>query len=243
MSEMTPFSPLELMDLQANALFTHDANGRMVTKAQPWDGTAAAPKFYLGRTTNGKVMTRFRHDVSASIIDKLEALLKNETPALAFDEMPVCKNQYLEILGETNCWGGPCWLVPAHAAQEKQDASEPAPVFITRHNINTFSVKGFEWLLDEIDVAEPCAGVIIEGRLVSLCRSVRRTPAAHEAGLETTPEFRGKGYAGMCVKSWAAAVKNLGALPFYSTSWNNGNSQKVAEKLGFYYVGNNFSIG
>ena len=30
---------------------------------------------------------------------------------------------------------------------------------------------------------------------MSVCRSVRITPAAHEAGVETLPEFRGKGYA------------------------------------------------
>ena len=65
---------------------------------------------------------------------------------------------------------------------------------------------------------------------MSVCRSVRITPAAHEAGVETLPAFRGRGYAPDVVAGWARVVQSLGAMPFYSTSWENTASQAVAKK-------------
>ena len=144
---------------------------------------------------------------------------------------------------------GPCFLVPSPSGSEKlyqktqaQGFPETVPVLITPRNIKDFSLEGFEWLLDEIHVVEPCVGIIYEGRLVSQCRSVRRSPCVHEAGLETLPYFRGRNYASLVTLGWAAAVRDLGAAPIYSTSWNNLNSQRVARKLDLYYFGNSFSI-
>jgi RimJ/RimL family protein N-acetyltransferase len=70
-----------------------------------------------------------------------------------------------------------------------------------------------------------------EGRAVSVCRSVRITPAAHEAGVETLPRFRGRGYAPDVTAGWARLVRSAGAEPLYSTSWENNASRAVAKKL------------
>ena len=237
------------MNLEANALFTYDSRGRMLMLDQPWDRTVPAPFFFLGRTIDGKTILRFKHDLGDDKIEKLQYLCVDEIRAVSFDDMPKHKDKYIEIFGKDEFSAGPCFLVPPSSENKPLYSktwapgnSELVPVLITRQNINDFSLRGFEWLLDEIDVAEPCAGLIVEGRLVSQCRSVRISPTAHEAGLETLPDFRGHGYAAKVTLAWAAAVRDLGALPFYSTSWKNINSQKVARKLGLYYFGNNFSI-
>ena len=70
-----------------------------------------------------------------------------------------------------------------------------------------------------------------EGRAVSVCGSVRITPDAHEAGVETSADARGHGFSVAAVAAWARAVRKLGAEPLYSTSWDNAASRAVARKL------------
>jgi hypothetical protein len=229
--------PLELMILQEQSYFTHDQNGRILLADEPWDGTRPGPRFYLGRTIDGKIIRKYRHDLPDKIVDELERVSRDEIAALEFDDYPKNRDEYLKILETTDFNAGPCWLVPP-----APEPSETATVLVTRNNIRDFSVQGFEWLLDEIDVAEPCAGIIVEGRLVSQCRSIRRSPGSHEAGLETLPEFRGRGFAGIVTLAWARAVRDLRALPIYSTSWTNSNSRQVAKKLRLYHYGNIFSV-
>lgn len=50
--------------------------------------------------------------------------------------------------------------------------------------------------------------------------------------MDTVSSHRGKGYALKAVAAWAIAVRAEGRIPFYSTSWDNQSSQRVAEKLG-----------
>jgi predicted GNAT family acetyltransferase len=71
---------------------------------------------------------------------------------------------------------------------------------------------------------------------------VRITPLAHEAGVETVPLFRGRGYARAVVAAWSAAVRALGAEPLYSTTWQNMASRAVARALGLVAVGRDLHI-
>ncbi len=84
--------------------------------------------------------------------------------------------------------------------------------------------------------------VIIEGRAVSLCTSVNASDAAHCAGVETLPDYRGRGFAARAVASWADAVRIGGAEPFYTTTFDNIASQGVATRLGLHVVASEFSI-
>ena len=60
--------------------------------------------------------------------------------------------------------------------------------------------------------------------------------------METLPAYRRKGYAANAVAGWASAVRQMGAMPFYSTSWENIASQNVAARLGLRMIGADFSI-
>jgi RimJ/RimL family protein N-acetyltransferase len=131
---------------------------------------------------------------------------------------------------------GPCFLVPEEVAPKVR------VVRIIKENVSDFTLDGFEWLAEEIDYVQPCVALVDEGRIASVCRSVRLTPEAHEAGLETLEAFRGRGYAAEVVAGWAAAVRGIGVLPLYSTSWENLASQRVARKAGLIFYGVNFTI-
>ncbi|MXY71814.1 MAG: GNAT family N-acetyltransferase, partial [Dehalococcoidia bacterium] len=76
----------------------------------------------------------------------------------------------------------------------------------------------------------------------SVCGSVRITPEAHEAGVETSANARGRGFAVAVVAAWAQAVRALGAEPLYSTSWDNAASQAVASKLGLIPYASTFHM-
>ena len=77
---------------------------------------------------------------------------------------------------------------------------------------------------------------------MSICRSVRASARAHEAGVETLAGYRRCGYATSVVTAWAIAVRALNLIPLYSTSWNNVASQGVARRLGLVQYGVDYHV-
>lgn len=112
---------------------------------------------------------------------------------------------------------------------------------ITKNNEEMLQ-GGFEKLIEELPAWQPLIALFEQNRAVSVCRSVRITPEAHEAGVETLPDFRGKGYAKEVTAEWARRVQATGAVPLYSTSWENTASQAVARKLELQCYGTDFHI-
>ena len=79
----------------------------------------------------------------------------------------------------------------------------------------------------------PLFGVVIEGRLLSLAHSSRRTPEACELGITTLPAARRKGYALAATILWAAAVNQEGLVPIYSALVKNAASLNLANAAGY----------
>jgi hypothetical protein len=98
-----------------------------------------------------------------------------------------------------------------------------------------------DWLPD-VSPDSPMAASLQDGDAVSVCCSVRRTPRAHEAGVETHAGFRRRGFAPPAVGLWAEAVRAMGLLPLYSTSWKNEASRGVARKLGLAHFGSDLHL-
>ncbi|MGG4106341.1 kasugamycin N-acetyltransferase AAC(2')-IIb [Paenibacillus lautus] len=226
-----------LMELHVQAMFTHDRDMRIRTINEPWPGEEPAPRFFLGRTIDGSAICRFRHDVPERIAGQLKALVEDE-PIVNEEIQTKPKHfaAYMNLLHTEHYTSGPCYRIPDKTTPAKQT------VWITRENMNEYSLTGFEWLITEIDYGQPCVALVHENRLVSVCRSVRITEGAHEAGLETLEEFRGRGYAAAVVAGWAIEVRKVGELPLYSTLWENNASRRVASKLALSYYGVNFTI-
>lgn len=226
-----------LMELHVRAMFTHDGNMRIRAINEPWPGEELAPRFFMGRTIDGSSICRFRHDVPERIAGQLRALVEDE-PIVTEEVQTRPKHfaAYMNLLRAEHYTSGPCYRILDQTPQAKPT------VRINPENIREYSLTGFEWLPTETDYDQPCVGLIHENRVVSVCRSVRITERAHEAGLETLEEFRGRGYATAVVAGWAKEVQKMGALALYSTLWENRSSRRVANKSGLSYYGINFTI-
>ena len=224
----------ELMRLHVGALFTHNAAGRMLRVNTP-DGADAA-RFFLGRTIDGSVI-HFRHDVDNETQIALEAAA-NDDPVRALDS-PADSSRYEAILSRTapiaDTWVGPAFCFP-------NDLSEPGDTIrVTDANAHVLRPLLEPWIPD-VRIGQPLFATVVDGQAVSVCCSVRETSAAHEVGVETVPSFRGRGYAARVVASWARALRDMGLVPLYSTSWTNEASRAVARKLGLIQFGSDLHI-
>jgi RimJ/RimL family protein N-acetyltransferase len=131
---------------------------------------------------------------------------------------------------------GPCYVFP-----EAITSSPSGVVAITKENADILRADFEDWLADVKDDV-PFTAVVREGRVLSVCYSARVTSAAHEAGVETLREFRGRGLASDACVGWAYLVQKLGCRPLYSTSYDNIASQNVARKMGLRRYGATFHV-
>jgi hypothetical protein len=221
------------MRLHVDALFTHDKRGRMLTVNEP--NGARAPRFFIGATSEG-CLWRFRDDLDDEAIRALEAIASAE----AATEAPLDATRYVSILERfapiQTTSSGPAFSFPRELARAAE-----AVVQITDENSRLLRPHLEPWLPD-VGTGQPLFAYIVDGHAVSVCCSVRKTPEAHEAGVETAPDFRRRGYAVHVVAAWARAVRAADRIPLYSTSWTNTASRAVAAKLGLEEFGSDLHI-
>ena len=229
-------SPLVLMHQRLEAHYSRDERGR-ITSINQWDG-GTAPRFYLGRTPAGNLW-RFRADLPDALVAELQALCAEEPVVDELTRPLKHHDTYIRLLASHApirlVWAGPAYWFAADITPRIQ------PVMI--HEANADLLRGGleEWLPD-VPHRQPFLAIIEDGQAVSLCASVRITDNAHEAGVETLPAYRRRGHAVNVVAGWARAVRQKGALPFYSTSWDNVASQNVATRLGLPLLGIDYHI-
>ena len=226
----------ELMRLHVEALFEHDAEGRLVRGNEP--SGAPAPRFFAGRTANGCVL-RYRQDVDSGLRAALQDAFAAEDPRQYDLDSPTDLSRYEAILGRAapvqRTWAGPVFRFPP----ELRATTGVVPV--TEQNAQLLQPHLEDWLPD-VHPGRPMFVVTVNGHAAAVCCSVRETSMAHEAGVDTAPPFRGRGYAARVVTAWAKAVRDAGLVPLYSTSWQNAASQAVARKLGLIRFGSDFHI-
>lgn len=231
------------MEIHINTLFQCDPAGRLrcVNEPGPEGAPPPAPRFYLGRTSEGNSW-RFRYDLPAEMVAQLELLCQSEPVTADFQALPQNYAAIKTLLASQSPveseYRGPAYWVP-----ETVTAS-PAALLLGEATI-AVAQPHFPWLTsaDPYYAMGPVAAVMVDGRAVSLCFCSRTPGLATEAGLETAAGYRGKGYAGAAVATWAAAVRQRGCRPLYSTSWDNLASQRVATKLGLICYGEDWSLG
>jgi len=79
----------------------------------------------------------------------------------------------------------------------------------------------------------PLIGVVVEGHLLCVAHSSRRTSEAYELGIDTLPAARRKGYALAATVLWADAVTQEGLVPLYSALIENEASLRLAAAAGY----------
>jgi RimJ/RimL family protein N-acetyltransferase len=229
----------ELTNIHIRALFTHDAESRLLFVNEPDNAVTPAPRLFLSRTRAGNAW-RFRADLPEKLCDELAALCADEPPVNAeFNDPPRHLETYVRLLEKH----APVQEVSNGLAYKftKYQMPSKRPLTVTENNAAVLE-GGFEKLIEELPTWQPFVALIEENRAVSVCRSARVTAEAHEAGVETLPDFRGKGYAKDVVAEWARLVLAVGAIPLYSTARENNASQAVARKLQLKCYGTDFQV-
>jgi RimJ/RimL family protein N-acetyltransferase len=202
---------------------------------------AVAPRFFLGQTPLG-IVVRFRHDLAATSRRALENALTLAELAATTAQMdrPLDPTPFERILSEDApiqhtsvglAFRFPPALPPVLGARILRDATDAALL----HPLLA------AWAPD-IQSSSPLVAFVVDGQAVAVCGSVRITPRAHEAGLETAVPFRGRGYGKAVVAAWSMAVRALGVEPLYSTTWQNDASRAVARALGLVSIGRDLHI-
>ena len=129
-------------------------------------------------------------------------------------------------------------MTTEHAAIQKTEVPATADSLQT-----DFSALGVEaGMVPELDDCQPYLAVIEDSQAVSICRSVRLSSRAHEAGVDTLEDYRRRGHATSAVVAWALAVRALNLIPLYSTSWDNVASQGVVQRLGLVQYGVDYHV-
>ena len=236
---MADISDLQLLQLQVEALFTHDAHGRILRVNEP-DGDPA-PRFFLARSKDGNLW-RCRDDVSAATTRELEDLAATEPVGDDVRAAPRNLHAFLSAL-EVDHTTVAVGSGPAYRFR----AELPQPANVTRiARPDVYLLRPMSWNLEEtarrFERYEPFIAVVEDGVAVALCHSARLTERAAEAGVETLEAYRGRGYASAVVAAWAHAIRASGRIPLYSTSWDNHASQAVARRLGLVQYGVDLSI-
>lgn len=224
------------MRMHVDALFTHDANGRMLRVNEARG--AIAPRIFVGRTAGGYVL-RARADVAEETLAAVGALMVREPSNRPIAPRPRCGDAIIALLASEapvqRVWSGPAYCIDADVLPEAPDA-----VHIVNENADV--LRSFPDWVDEVHERQPFIVAVEENIAISLCCSVRITAAAHAAGVETLPAARRKGMASQAIAAWARAVVALGAAALYSTSWDNVASQAVARRLGMPMLGVDFHV-
>jgi RimJ/RimL family protein N-acetyltransferase len=227
--------PPALLAQRLDALY-ETSDGR-ITRTNEWAGRPA-PRFHLMLTASGP-MVRFGRDVPTDVARQLEALANPEAWDPSAEGPPPSLDHYVEVLAAhapiERVWSGPAFAAP-------RDIAPVAPVLeIDAANVRLLR-SGFDDWTPDAPYRRPFLAVVYDARAVSICASVRISPTVHCAGVETHLDHRRRGHALAAVSGWACAVQALGATPFYSTSWDNQASRRVAARLGFQRAAHDLHI-
>jgi len=100
----------------------------------------------------------------------------------------------------------------------------------------------FGYTYKHLDRLQPCLAKVIDNKAVAICRTVRRSSLGLEGGVDTTLEYRKRGFGAQTVASWATKVWSLGFIPCYSTQWENKASLALARKLGMIQYATDINV-
>ncbi len=216
-----------------------DAAGRLVGENLPEDpDDQNAPSLYACLGAD-RLVYAFRHDVSPERVEHATAVLEALSDALF--ESPEQLADAAEALAAT--WGdgaartsGPIYRVPRGLPQD------PDVVLLDAARRHTLA-DSFPHTRRHLLALVPCAARLVDGKAVSICRTIRRSRFALEAGVDTLEAHRGRGTGAAVVAAWAEQAWREGRVPCYSTEWTNGASMALAHRLHMIPVGAEFTIG
>ncbi len=222
---MIEWIPKELLRLHMDCMFTYE-KGRMVYVNEPWGCTAPAPLLMVGHTTEDDILYRFGKYADMGFIKKAESLLNSGIWDISI---------YQKELGIQKSSQELCLYTRSIAVDSTHCR------LLTKEDGELLETT-FKEGAEEISTAQPYVGYFCDGKIVSICRSVRKGHG-HEAGIETLPEYCRRGYAQAVLKYWTMAVRQQGCVPLYSADVINTASLQLARKSQYIMYASAFMLG
>ena len=231
-------SDRQLMKIHVEVLFTQDENGCLQRINEPTGAAEPVPRFFFGCTNEGSIC-KFRCDLPDNVIAQLKEAAAAEPMPVGSKKIPKSHSRFKDILQNhapiERVWIGPAYRFPEHIALPTN------AIQLSCKNAGLLN-GDFTEMVSELNSSQPYLAIIEDSRVVSICRSVRLSSHAHEAGVDTLVGYRRRGYATSVVAAWALAVRALNRIPLYSTSWDNVASQGVARRLGLVQYGVDYHV-
>lgn len=209
-----------LTEIEIEATYVLDEKGRFAGDQ--------ASRFALWKTREGNV-SRFRDDQPDELIEEIQALVEQEPVTSDLRAGLVLQEEFERALTRWAPVEGVSRGLGYRYPEEL--GSYPSAIGVDRSNVH-LGAETLPWLLEEVDEWQPCLAVVDDGKLVSVCQSVRISESAHVAGVQTVEGYRRRGYATAVSVQWGKAVRGLGLEPIYSTALENEASQGVARRAG-----------
>ncbi len=218
---------LQQLDQLLGAMFRQDARGRLV---------GDAPHLHILRTADA-VLCRVHVTMPDPVAVRLQTLaaVPRGRPRKWAEDYAAYLSLVEPFVTVTAIRAGPLYGFP----DELPHISDC--VAVDASNLDLLKACLDEWI-EYAEGGSPMMAALVKGRAVSVCTSVRASGAAHCAGVETSPVYRGQGLAPRVVAAWAKLVRTGDAKPFYATTFDNLASQTVARRLGLNLIGSEFSI-
>jgi len=211
----------ELIRIQLRTLFRMNSAAELVATNEPRENQP--PRIFIGRG-GGETIIHARAGLNPRVLwDCMACADDAAIRAAVAAHAPV-----------TNEYRGPAFLLPPQPPTHDETL---VPVTSRTRLHSSLVARG--WKTDE---PEPYLGVVLDDCVVSVCYSARSSSEAAEAGVETAPEYRGRGLAVRAVGAWAAAVQATGRLALYSTEWANEGSRRVAAGLAAWEYGEDWHL-
>jgi hypothetical protein len=219
-----------LAHLRVDALFTRDAQGDLVTinELEPDPLPDPAPRIYLGVTAGG-IVRAWRNDVPPEIRAAINRVCDDQPAGL--ENLAVLVAQLEQTLARHDSGHTPRKIRTGPAYAFPESLPGPAGVIRMQPGQEALLAQTFPFTATWLREIWPCYAVLDGGRAAAICDSARRTAHVAEAGVDTLPECRGRGYAALVTAAWANAIRAAGITPVYSTSDDNHASQAVARKM------------
>ena len=230
-------------DLHLSTCFVLNDAGRIISTREFQFN--AGPLFTIVRGAASRVWA-VRADVPPDIANELDLLAQEEPTTENLRAAPIHADRYISLLrnhfdsselreSKRRESDGPAFDFP-ELVVEPDDV-----IFINDERLLEHNFRG--WVPGEIEGGSgPLLAILQDGQPVSICFCARRRDTAAEAGVETAPAYRGKGFAARVTLAWARAIRDSGRIPLYSTSWTNHASLGVARKLKLHAYASSWSL-
>ncbi len=239
---------MELLALQADALFTRDARGRLVAENAP--GGSPAPDLYIAAGAGGN-RCWFGRDVSDDAAAAVAAL---HAPLRELEEVRALP---LAALAQALGGGGVahraldvhlCFVLerqaaPVGAAELVLSGTAAAVELaerVRRDGMPAEVVEAGFPVMEEF--WEPWCIALVGGEMAATAFAARLGKDAADVGVYTFPRFRGRRLAGAVTAAWSVHPALGTRTLFYGTAVTNLASQAVARHLGLPLVGTSVAI-